>query len=216
MQNRLTKLSKSLLSVVCITLLSPLVSHAQAPNPNYFYMVNGELISRSISVGDPSNWSTNIQGREGESAGGKVSVAPINFKATGDAIQITWAARKKVVGNIGLYGAAIDLSKFKDAASLTIDMRVDVKPDKDVKIGLDCGYPCRADMSINAMIKQMPKGEWFSLPLPLNCFKSDNFDLTKIVAPLSISTDGKFTVSITNIRLEKLGEGEKGCADQPQ
>ncbi|MGO7309786.1 hypothetical protein ACCS91_39295, partial [Rhizobium ruizarguesonis] len=83
MQNRLTKLSKSLLSVVSITLLSPLVSHAQAPNPNYFYMVNGELISRSISVGDPSNWSTNIQGREGESAGGKVSVAPINFKATG-------------------------------------------------------------------------------------------------------------------------------------
>jgi hypothetical protein len=93
-------------------------------------------------------------------------------------------------------------------------MRVDVKPDKDVKIGLDCGYPCRAELSVNRMIKKMPKGEWFSLPLPLNCFKSDNFDLSKINGPFSISTDGKFTVSITNIRLEKLDENDKGCVDE--
>lgn len=216
MQNRLTKLSKSLFSAACISLLVPLVSHAQTPNPTYFYLVKGELNGRTISLGDPSNWSTNIEGRTGKSAGGKISVTPINHNAKDDAIQLTWAPRKKVVGSLGLYGAAIDLSKFKDAASLTIDMRVDVKPDKDVKIAMGCGYPCLADISINAMIKQMPKGEWFSLPLPLNCFKSDNFDLTKIVAPFSITTDGKFTVSIANIRLEKLGEGEKGCVDQPK
>lgn len=183
-------------------------------NPTYFYLVKGELINRTISLGDPSNWSMNIQGREGKSAGGKVEVAAIDFKAKGDAIQIKWSPHKKDVGNFGLYGNPIDLSKFKDAAALTVDMRIDVKPDKDVKIGLDCGYPCRADLSINKMIKTMPKGEWFSLPLPLNCFKSDNFDLSKIAGPFSISTDGKFTVSITNIRLEKLGEGEKGCAEE--
>lgn len=216
MQNLLTRSLKSLTSLACISLLTPLISHAQALNPNYFYMVKGELIGRNISLGDPSNWSTNVQGREGKSAGGKISVAPIDFKASGDAIQITWAARKKVQGNFALYGNPIDLSKFKDTASLTIDMRVDVKPDKNVNIGLDCGYPCRADIAINAMIKQMPKGEWFSLPLPLNCFKSDNFDLTKINGPFSISTEGKFTVSITNIRLEKLLEGEKGCVAEQQ
>ncbi|HSC67501.1 MAG TPA: putative glycoside hydrolase, partial [Cellvibrio sp.] len=186
------QITKPLMSLISISLLSPLTALAQAPNPNYFYLVKGELIGRNISLGDPSNWSTNLQGREGQSAGGKVEVAPIDFKAKGDAIQITWAARKKVQGNFALYGAPIDLSKFKDAASLTIDMRVDVKPDKNVNIGLDCGYPCRADLSINKMIKEMPKGEWFSLPLPLNCFHSDNFDLSKINGPFSISTDGKF------------------------
>lgn len=216
MHNLLTKLLKVLPSIACICFVSPLTSYAQNTlNPNYFYLVKGELIGRSISLGDPSNWSTMIQGREGESAGGKIKVAPTDFKANGDAIQLTWAPRKKVQGNLGLYGNAIDLSKFKDTASLTIDMRVDVKPDKDVKIGLDCGYPCRADISINRMIKKMPKGEWFSLPLPLNCFKSDNFDLSKINGPFTIATEGKFTVSITNIRLEKLPEGDKGCAGQP-
>ncbi|MEN0036592.1 MAG: putative glycoside hydrolase [Cellvibrio sp.] len=216
MQNRLTTLSKLLFSAACISLFAPIICNAQTPNPTYFYLVKGELNGRGISVGDPSNWSTNIEGREGKSAGGKISVAPTSYKDKGDAIQLTWAARKKVVGSFGLYGEAIDLSKFKDAAALTIDMRIDVKPDKDVRVALGCGYPCLADLSINSMIKQMPKGEWFSLPLPLNCFKSDNFDLTKIIAPFSISTDGKFTVSIANIRLEKLGEGEKGCTAQPE
>ena len=215
MRNFIPKLLKVLPSLTFMLFVFPLTSYAQNTlNPNYFYLVKGELIERSISLGDPTNWSTMIQGREGESAGGKIKVTPTDFKASGDAIQLTWAARKKVQGNLGLYGSPIDLSKFKDAASLTIDMRVDVKPNKDVKIGLDCGYPCRAELSINKMIKSMPKGEWFSLPLPLNCFQSDNFDLSKIVGPFSIATDGKFTVSITNIRLEKLPENDKGCATE--
>lgn len=205
---------KNLLSCAGLGLLMASSVQAQNLNPNHFYLVKGEPISRSISLGDPSNWSVNIQGREGSSAGRKVSVAPADFKAKGDAIQIKWAAYKNMQGNFGLYGSPIDLSKFKDAASLTIDMRIDTKPDKDVKIGLDCGYPCRADITINGMIKKMPKGEWFSLPLPLNCFKSDNFDLSKINGPFTISTEGKFNVSITNIRIEKLSEGEKGCAGE--
>lgn len=215
MQTLLTKSLTPLFSLACLSLLS-FQAQAQAQttlNPTYFYLVKGELIGRSISLGDPTNWSTNIQGREGASASGKLSVAPTDFKAKGDAIQLTWSARKKVQGNLSLYGSPIDLSKYKDAASLTIDMRVDVKPDKNVSVSLDCGYPCRAELSINQMIKKMPKGEWFSLPLPLNCFKGDNFDLAKINSPFGIGTDGKFTVSITNIRLEKLPEGEKGCVE---
>ncbi|PUA27257.1 MAG: glucan-glucohydrolase [Cellvibrio sp. 79] len=212
--NAFPSLLKPFFACASLSVIMALPAQAQNLNPTYFYLVKGELIGRTISVGDPSNWSTNIQGREGKSAGGKVEVAPIDFKAKGDAIQIKWSPRKKETGNLGLYGNAIDLSKFKDAAALTIDMRIDVKPDKDVKIGLDCGYPCRADLSINGLIKKMPKGEWFSLPLPLNCFKSDNFDLSKIVGPFSIATDGKLTISISSIRLEKLGEGEKGCVEE--
>lgn len=215
MHNTLAKQLKLLAPIACLSFMAALPSHAQNTlNPNHFYLVKGELIGRNIALGDPSNWSVSLAGREGESAGGKVSVAPTDFKTTGDAIQIKWAPRKSVQGNFALYGNPIDLSKFKDAASLTIDMRVDVKPDKNVKIGLDCGYPCRADITINGMIKKMPRGEWFSLPLPLNCFKSDNFDLTKINGPFTIGTEGKFTVSITNIRLEKLPEGDNGCAEE--
>ncbi|HCS63110.1 MAG TPA: glucan-glucohydrolase [Cellvibrio sp.] len=204
---------KSLLALSGMLLL-PLTIQAQELNPNYAYLIKGELIGRNISLGDPTNWGLWIPGREGESASGKVKVAPTSFKGEGDAIQITWSPKKMIHGSFALYGNPIDLSKFKDAVSLTIDMRIDVKPDKNVNVGLDCGYPCRADLSINALIKRMPKGKWFSLPLPLNCFKSDNFDLSKINSPFSIATDGNFKVSITNIRLEKLPEGEKSCVEK--
>jgi hypothetical protein len=193
--------------------LLPLAGQAQDVNPNYFYLVKGEPIARTIAVGDPSNWYTAIEGRSGESAGGKVKVQPVNFKGEQDAIQISWSPRKKVVGNFSLVGNAINLAGVKDAVTLTLDMRVDVKPNKNLTVSLDCGYPCKGELSINKILKTMPQGEWFSLPLPLNCFKGDNFDLSKITGPFGMATDGKFTVSIVNVRLEKLPEGDKGCVE---
>lgn len=201
-----------LVLLLLISCAAVMHTQAQTLNPNFFYIVKGEPNQRGISLGDPTNWSNSIQGRQGESAGKKISVAPTSYKAEGDAIQIIWN-KKKLQGNFSIYGNAIDLSKFKDSAYLTLDIRMDQKPDKSVKIGMDCGYPCRAELTLNRLIKQMPKGEWFSLPIPLNCFKSDNFDLGKINSPLTLSTDGRFSLSITNVRLEKMPEGEKGCVE---
>src|SRR5690606_11529352 len=135
------------------------------------------------------------------------------FQDTGDALQLTWSSRKKGQGSFGIYGGPIDLSAVKDAASLTIDMKVEVRPDKDVSIGMDCGYPCRAAIPARKILREFPVGEWFSLPIPLNCFKGDEFDLSKINGPFTISTEGKLTVTITNIRLERLAEGETGCVE---
>lgn len=186
---------------------------AQELDPTFFYLAKGQPVSRVISLGDPGNWSTQVSNRRGESHSGKVKVNPTNYQGDGDALQLTWAPRKKMQGNVALYGNPIDISAYKDAAALTIEMRIDSKPDTDVRVGLDCGYPCRADINIRQMIRSMPTGEWFALPLPLNCFKGDTFDLSKINGPFTISTQGKLGISITNIRLEKLADGEKGCAE---
>jgi Galactose-binding domain-like len=186
---------------------------AQTFNPDHFYIVKGEPINRGISLGDPKNWSVSVTGRQGESAGKKVSVSPTTYKEPNDAIQLTFS-KKNMQGNFAIYGSPIDISTFKDNAYITIDMRIDQKTDKSIKVGMDCGYPCRAEVSINHMIKKIPKGQWFSLPIPLNCFKGDNFDLSKIVGPFSVSTEGRLTISVTNVRLEKMPDDDKGCVDQ--
>lgn len=209
--------AKSLLVLpgLCLGLLAPLVSQAQAElNPNHVYLFKGEAVGRTISLGDPGNWYTPVENRTGKSAGNKISVAPTDFKGTGDAIQITWNPRKKVDGIFSIGGTPFDLTAMKDVAALTIDMRVDVKPDKDLQVRLSCEYPCQADVSIRKMISQMPKGEWFSLPIPLNCFKGKEFDLSKISSPFILTSNGKATISITNVRLEKLAEGDNGCAEE--
>jgi Galactose-binding domain-like len=182
-------------------------------NPNHIYLYKGQTTGyRNITLGDPKNWSVSITNRTGESADKAISISPVDFKNSGDAIQLTW--NKSVQGNFAIYGNPIDLSAFKDQVYLTIDMRIDEKPKGDVKIGMDCGYPCRADLHIKKMIKGMKLGEWFSLPLPLNCLKGDNFDLSKINGPFTISTSAPFTLSITNVRLEKMPTDDKGCSDK--
>lgn len=199
---------------LCLASLIPSISQAQELNPNQVFLFKGEATGgRIISLGDTSNWYTPIENRTGESASNKISMAPVDFKDKSDAIQITWTGRKKTDGVFSIGGAAIDLTPMKDVAALAIDMRVDVKPDKDLIVRLSCGYPCQADVSIRKMISTMPKNEWFSLPIPLNCFKGKDFDMSKISSPFTLTTNGKGTISITNVRLEKLGEGEKGCAD---
>jgi len=196
--------------ILFVSLASLITQADNQINPNTIYLYKGESINRTMTLGDPKNWSQSVSGRQGESASSNISIKPTSFKEDSDAIQLTWS-KKSAQGNFGIYGSNIDLLKYKDLVYLTVDMRIDQKPKGDVKIGMDCGYPCRADLTINKIIKGMKQGEWFSLPLPLNCFKGDNFDLGKINAPFTISTSEKFTLSITNIRLEKMPEGEKGC-----
>lgn len=206
--------SAGCLTVLLTSLVFSAAIQAEELNPNHFYLVSGQLVGpRGMQVGDPSNWSTSIQNREGQSKSGKISVEPGKFKAAGDAIELTWAKRKKEQGSFAIYGPAIDISAYKNTAALVIDMKVDVRPDKGVNIGMDCGYPCRATISARKMLTEFPTGEWFALPIPLNCLKSDNFDLSKINGPFIIDTEGKLTLSIANIRLEKLPEDDKGCID---
>lgn len=200
---------RSLITLTSLCLTS--LSLAQV-NPSQVYLFKGEPVARTIALGDEINWYLPIENRTGKSAGSKISVAPTDFKGAGDAIQITWNPRKKIDGVIDIGGTPVDLTPFKDIAALTIDMRVDVKIDKDLQVRLSCGYPCQADVSIRKMVGKMPKNEWFSLPIPLNCFKGKEFDLSKI-SSFILTSNGKATISITNMRLEKLADGDKGCAN---
>ena len=56
------------------------------------------------------------------------------------------------------------------------------------------------------------KDVWTTFPIPLNCFTKEGLDIKKVSGPVNISTEGRLGLTITNIRLQKLPEGEKGCA----
>lgn len=182
-------------------------------NPDFFYFVGGKIIgSRGFTLGDPGKWGLNMKGVEGESATGKLKVKPDDFQTENDALNLKWS-KKNVKGELGLFGPATDLSPYKDLAALTFDVKVNSKPRESVKVGMDCGYPCRAEYEVGMILRKMKKKTWTSLPIPLNCFKENNFDHTKISGVFLINTEGKLDLSIANIRLEKLPEGAKTCKD---
>lgn len=193
-------------------------SHAQTAAAKldraYFYLDKGELASGwELSVGDPQNWYTPLTNRTGKSVTGKVAVMPADFRAQSDAIQLTWVKRKEDVASVSISGAVIDLSAVEQSAGLVIDLKIDVAPDKDVLLGMSCGHPCQGRMNIGQLLKNLKKGEWMSLPIPLNCLVKDGLDLKKISAPLTITTDGKLTITIAGARVEKLNEDEKVCPE---
>ncbi|ACR13646.1 putative glycoside hydrolase [Teredinibacter turnerae] len=188
---------------------------SQQLNPDFFYYFNGNIVGpRGFAVSDPDNWNgIPAQNFTAESKGRKLKMEPTDYKAKNDAIHVTWS-HKKVKGTLALNGPAMDLEKYKDLTALAFDVRVDQKPSKDVQLGMDCGYPCRAEVPIARKLREFKKGEWSLLWMPLNCFKSDDFDLTKIKGPFLLSTDGKMTIGIANIRLERLPAGFPGCKEE--
>ena len=193
---------------------SALAADAAVPNPNFSYIQDGQPVTGwGLQLGDPENWSMPLEAnRKGKSAAGKVVVETIDFKANGDALKIVWKSNKNIKGVFAIGGAPIDLSKFENEGALVFDIRLDTKPDKDVTIGMSCGYPCRGEMHVSSILKDLPKDEWTSLPIPLNCFTKEGLDIKKVSGPFDINTEGKLGLSITNVRLQKLPEGEKGCA----
>lgn len=183
-------------------------------NPAHVYLLNGKPVSGwSLTLGDAANWSVPVNNQQGQSEGRKVVATQVDFNEQHKALSLSWDGRKKEYGSVGIFGAPIDLAAYKDAASLVLDIRVDRKPDKAVSIGMDCGYPCQGKLNIQRMLQKAPAKQWFSLPIPLNCIKGDNFDLSKINAPLTLGTDGRLEISILNVRLEKLQEGEESCKE---
>lgn|GEM_PF-366416 len=188
-------------------------AEASGFNPSFFYFVNGKLIGqRGINLGDPGKWGHPIDGLTGKSATGKIQVKPEDFQSKGDALNITWS-KKDAKGELGIYGPPIDIAAFQDVAALTFDVKVNTQPRESVMVGMDCGYPCRAEYEIGMMLRKLKPGTWTSFPVPLNCLSAGNFDLSKIGGVFLISTSGRLDLSVANIRLEKLPQGAKTCKD---
>lgn len=185
---------------------------ADAANTKMNYVLAGKVVEGWTPItGDPEKWWSPLTELKGESGSGKLVVEPAQFQAPGDAFKLTWAPRKNVQAQFSLGGNPIDIKSLESAAALVINMRVLSAPDKPVNIGMHCGDKCEAKVEISQNLKKLKKGEWVAFPIALNCFALAGADLSKIATPFEIGTEGKLSVEITTIRLEKLAPNEKGC-----
>jgi beta-glucosidase len=186
-------------------------------DPTTHIFVNGQLIGgRGIQIGDPSNWSTNVQGFAGASDGEKVFVSTDSFEAENDAIHVSWS-KAKIKGQFAIYGPEVDLSPFVDEGALVLELKIDLLSRGPVMMGMDCQYPCRSERDVRDLLRKYPKQEWFTFAVPINCFtlnaSAEKFDISKINGPLLFSTDGKMEMSIANVRLGLLPLGDPGCRE---
>ncbi len=202
-------------ALLAMFMLSSALQAQPSVNPKYVYFNEGQPVYRGLMVGDAINWSTAIENLTGKSSGGKVVVSPAKDSAGKAAMKVEFT-RKKIKGQVALYGETTDISSVRDVTALTIDMRILKRPTSSVSIGMDCNYPCRAEVQVRDVLKEYPLEKWIILPIPLDCFKSDNFDLSKINGPFVLATEGQFEVEIGKIRLERMPADMQTCKSVPK
>lgn len=199
------------LTIALLSLVSVVVQSKEL-NANYFYFFDGKPIAGwGLTLGDEANWVLPVNDDVKVSAGKQIEISRADYKGSGDALNLKWS-RSKGKGQFAIYGSPINLTQLENRAALTMEIKIIRKPKTSVSIGMDCGYPCRGEMNIHKMLREMKIDEWIMFPIPINCFAIKGADLSKINSPILIASEGQFELQIANIRLELLPEGAPTCA----
>ena len=187
-----------------------------ADNPDYFYFNHGDTPENWVWVlGDQDNWWKPIEANEGRSGTGKLTIKAVDYQGKGDAVNLRWN-KKDTWAVASIAGRTIDLSKFEQQAELVIVAKLDRKAVGDIKLAMDCGEKCRGEIPIKDLLNQAKTNTWFVLPIALNCFsKAGVSNLSNVTAPFSIGTNSALSLSIASINIQKMSEGDQGCAPNP-
>jgi beta-glucosidase len=64
-----------------------------------------------------------------------------------------------------------------------------------------CREPGGAMLDFTRAFQQTPTGKWTTLSYSLSCFSAHHADLSNLAAPFALATDGRFSLTIADIRL---------------
>lgn len=154
-----------------------------------------------LYLGSSNNWMVPVQGAVTTSHKSKVvTVNRIDNIAKQDAIQAVW---KSGLGQVyWQQDEARDYRELtKQGGALSLVVRVDKQPKKNVALKMDCGYPCAGSLDMTSLLKSVPEEQWFRISLKLSCFQEAGANMSNIMAPLVLATSGSFKLSISDVRL---------------
>ena len=86
-------------------------------------------------------------------------------------------------------------------AALESTFRIDRSPDGEVKLRMDCGYPCAGEIDMTAFFKGLPEDKWIRAAIPLSCFAKSGVDLSRITSPLVLLSSDPFVITFKDLRV---------------
>lgn len=201
--------------VAICTLSSTLAFAQNGPNPNFVYFSEGQTPGNwGWVLGDPGNWWMPLGDEGGVSGKGFLTLAPANDKTFPGAMKLTWA-KTDAWASATLSGGMLDLSALEHKAELTLALKVESSVPTTVNVKMACGEQCEAEVNIADNLKQAQAGQWFALPLALDCFTANGLDASKINWPFSIGSSGPLELVVAEISLAAMADGDQGCVPNP-
>ena len=140
---------------------------------------------------------------------GPVVSKPIDADAQENARQVTWDGSG--AGALSVLGGPVDLSRQTTGdMAVTIRYRVDRAPSGPVLLTLSCGPSCGASLDATSLFTGAEAAGWRTVKIKLSCFKARGADMARVSSPFALTTNGRFALSFTEIRLAS-NEGDAGC-----
>jgi beta-glucosidase len=155
-----------------------------------------------LYIGSPPNWSLPV-GSDLNNAvvtsDGHVKVETAQLNVQQDAKKVTWTSTGQFMAQS--IGVKTDYSGYLTAeAALVFDVSVNQAPQGNVKMRVDCTYPCIGELDATAVLKGLPLDTRRTLKIPLACFLAKGTDFTGIDVPFLVFTDKPFTATFADIR----------------
>ncbi|TXC71203.1 glycoside hydrolase family 3 protein [Sphingomonas ginsenosidivorax] len=159
----------------------------------------------SLSLAEGSG-STRIVGNTGRSPAGALTVAGVDRNAQEDARRFTWSGAREADLHIDP-NAPLDLSREANGElSLVVQYRVDAAPTAAVAVTMAGGKGATdtpAAVAVGGVLRAAPVGQWQTLAIPLKCFVTAGLDPARVTQPFAMTTSGRLTVSIADVRVTR-------------
>ena len=111
---------------------------------------------------------------------------------------------------------AIDLMPAANGdMALAVDLLVEEPPSDAVHLALRCGEGCEGRVDITEALSSAPAGEWRTVAIRLGRFADAGAELTHVMAPFVLETEGTLALRFADVRLEPAAEGSELAHDQP-
>ncbi len=147
----------------------------------------------------PPNWRWGVTGPA-------VRIVALDRRAQEDARRFTWTGTGEAAARIEA-AEPIDISREATGElSLIVEYRVDQRPSGAVTVAMD-----GARLSVGGLLRSAPVGEWRSLVLPLRCFVRAGLDPKRVTTPVAISTAGRLSLSISDVRVASAMVDQNAC-----
>lgn len=200
-----------------LMLIYPSVKALQSDikDPTIFYLFEGQSVQpwqASLQFGQVP-----ITNKEASTLRNSLSLKQtdsLNLKWKPKDIKNEWGAIDENILTFNLINKLqhVDISSVTNKAALLVEFKVIRAPNELVDITLECewNWKCRTSYALKNILRKVPKKEWLSIPIPLQCFSDPNFDFSKL-SGLMITTKGKMELELKSISLSALPSNFEAC-----
>jgi beta-glucosidase len=114
-----------------------------------------------------------------------------------------------------IWGRAVDLSRQANGEmALSFRYRVDAAPTDRVTLAVGAEDPAsQHGLDLTPILTGAASGQWQTVKVRLSCFRDAGADLTSLERPFQLTTNGRMTLSVSEIRLAS-NEGDAICPSQ--